>query len=236
MFTGLIQKVGHVAAVASRADGLRLEIAVAGDPGTPEANSLARGTGSAKASAALDSFADVQIGESIAVNGVCLTVAAMSADRLIFDAVRETLEQTTLRELATGAAVNLERALRIGEHLGGHFVQGHVDGIGTVSAVTQVGSGKEMEISVPEELAQQMIMKGSVALDGVSLTVAGLSLKSFRVALVPHTLAATTLGGFSPGRKVNIETDLIGKWVLRTLENRSSRDAISVEKLRELGF
>ncbi len=240
MFTGIIHQVARVASVGSSSDGLRLEIALpAGAEAVPSEGRLAASSNALEGLRPHGPFADVQVGESIAVNGVCLTVdriETLGGGSLFFDAVRETLERTTLRELATGTAVNLERALRVDDLLGGHFVQGHVDGIGMIAAVTPVGAGKELEISVPKELAQQVIMKGSVAVDGVSLTVAGLSQTSFRVALVPHTLEATTLGSLWPGRKVNIETDLLGKWVLRAIETRVSRDGLSLEKLRELGF
>jgi riboflavin synthase alpha subunit len=153
------------------------------------------------------------LGESVAVNGVCLTVVEAGAGRLAFDLAEETLRVTTLGELRTGDPVNLERPLRFDGRLGGHLVLGHVDGIGRVTAVGPEGEGARLEVEVPPGLRPFLIPKGSVAVDGVSLTVAGLADTAFAVALIPHTLEVTTLGQRRPGDPVNLEMDVIGKYV-----------------------
>jgi|SRR5579862_2622394 len=147
-------------------------------------------------------------GDSVAVDGVCLT--AVDGSRLAFDVVDETLSRTTLGDLKPGDRVNLEPALRAGDALGGHYVQGHVDGVGTVRS-----AGTEVWIDAPVELLRYVVVKGSITVDGVSLTVAALDEQGFAVALVPHTLAATTLGELEPGEAVNLETDVLAKYVER---------------------
>ena len=153
------------------------------------------------------------VGDSIAVDGVCLTVVAASAGALAFDAVPETLARTALGELAAGSPVNLEPALRAGDVLGGHIVQGHVDGVATVTAVTPEGDGMRVRIAAPRELLRYVVEKGSVAVQGTSLTIAAVDGEGFEVALIPHTLAATTFGRLEPGRHVNIEVDVLAKYV-----------------------
>jgi riboflavin synthase len=161
---------------------------------------------------------DSDLGASVAVNGVCLTVVARAAGELVFEMGPETLTRTALGRLATGDRVNLERPLRFGGSLGGHLVLGHVDGIGTVEAVTRVESTARVRITLGDSsLAPLLIPQGSVAVDGVSLTVAALAGTTFEVMLIPHTLAATTLHALGAGQAVNIETDVIGKYVVRSL-------------------
>ena len=155
------------------------------------------------------------IGDSIAVDGVCLTVVENGGGALAFDVVPETIE----RVKPFGDRVNLEPALRAGEPLGGHYVQGHVDGVGTVEQVTPEGDGARIAIAAPE-LARYLVEKGSIAVDGVSLTVAALTETGFEVALVPHTLAATTLSELRPGASVNLEADVLAKYVERLLTAR----------------
>jgi riboflavin synthase alpha subunit len=158
-------------------------------------------------------------GASVAVNGVCLTVVAARADELDFEIGPETLTRTTLGRLAPADVVNLERPLRFGAALGGHLVLGHVDGIGTVEAVTRVESTARVRIGLPgPELAPLLVAQGSVAVDGVSLTVAALQTRAFEVMVIPHTLAVTTFGRLAPGRAVNLEMDVIGKYLQRSLE------------------
>ena len=152
-------------------------------------------------------------GDSIAVNGVCLTVVENGHGRLVFDVVRETVE----RVKPFGAQVNLEPALRAGEPLGGHYVQGHVDGVGTVTAVRPDGEGVRIRIEPPAELLLYVVEKGSIAVDGVSLTVAALDDTGFEVALIPHTLSETTLSGLEAGDAVNLEVDVLAKYVERLL-------------------
>jgi riboflavin synthase len=166
----------------------------------------------------LETSLQAAVGDSIAVDGVCLTVVAGDDATLAFDVVPETLSRSTLGRLGSGAVANLEPAVRAGEELGGHLVQGHVDGIGRVRDVEPEGEGKRVWIEVSPEVFRYCVEKGSVTISGVSLTVAGLKDDAFAVALVPHTLAVTTLGELEPGDEVNIEADVIGKYVERLLQ------------------
>jgi riboflavin synthase len=198
MFTGLIEAVGSVSGLEPTPSGYRLGIRA------PFA-------------------ADVTVGESLAVNGVCLTVVARAAGELDFELGPETLARTALGRLAAGERVNLERPLRFGGALGGHLVLGHVDAVATVTAVSRVESTARVRIALGDRsLAPLLIPQGSVAVDGVSLTVAGLDGTAFEVMLIPHTLAATTLGALVTGQAVNIETDVIGKYVVRSLALRGT--------------
>jgi riboflavin synthase len=193
MFTGLIREVATVTAVDGGAAGVRLTI---------EAPETSR---------------DALVGDSVAISGVCLTVVAVDDALLSFDAVPETLERSSLGRLARGARVNVEPALRAGEPLGGHYVQGHVDGVGTVRSIDPEGDGKRIWFDAPAELLRYVVEKGSVSVEGTSLTVAGLDEEGFAVALIPHTLAATTLGELQPGDAVNLEADVLAKYVERLL-------------------
>lgn len=166
----------------------------------------------------LETFLQAAVGDSIAVDGVCLTVVAGNDATLAFDVVPETLARSTLGRLRAGAVANLEPAVRAGEELGGHLVQGHVDGVGRVRAVDDEGEGRRVWIEAVPDVLRYCVEKGSVTVSGVSLTVAGLRDDAFAVALVPHTLAVTTLGGLRAGDEVNIEADVIGKYVERLLE------------------
>ena len=164
---------------------------------------------------------DLAIGDSISVNGVCLTVAERGEDGLAFDLAAETLDRTTLGGLSAGDAVNLERPVTLLTRLGGHLVQGHVDGVGTVEHIDHVEGGTTMRVSIPTDVRPYLVEKGSIAVDGVSLTVAALEAASFTVALVPHTLAATTLGTIERGDLVNLEVDVLAKYVESLLGRRS---------------
>lgn len=176
--------------------------------------------------------ADVAVGDSIAVDGVCLTVVEVFGDRLTVDVGAETLRRTTLGGLAAGAQVDIERAVRADQRLGGHLVQGHVDGIGTIVKIEPEGDTRWMEVAVPPRLQRYLAEKGSVAVDGVSLTVAHLAADRFSVSLIPHTLAATTLGEKGAGDSVNIEVDILAKYVERSvsahLEERRRIDEAAV--------
>jgi riboflavin synthase alpha subunit len=196
VFTGIVRELGRVVSVAPVAGGVRIVVAA---PAT--AGSSAEG-------------------DSVAVSGVCLTAVVVADGELAFDAVPETLARTTIGGLAPGAAVNLEPALRAGEPLGGHYVQGHVDGTGTVERVWEDVNGRRLRVEAPEELLRYLVEKGSIALDGVSLTVAALDRRGFEVALIPHTLAATTLGELAPGARVNLELDVLAKYVERLVAPR----------------
>lgn len=215
MFTGIVREVGTIESVARTSGGAKLRVGL---------GSLA---------------ADVAVGDSIAVSGACLTVSELSGGVAAFDAVEETLRRTTLGELAPGAKVNLEPPVRAGEPLGGHFVTGHVDGVATCRSRRDVGEGAEVFFEVPETedtLLADVVEKGSVAVDGVSLTVAKLDRSGFIVALVPHTLRRTTLGSLKPGARVNVETDLLVKAVRRVISRLRGKDEVSLESLREHGF
>ena len=191
MFTGIVRERGRVVAARRNGDGLELRIAA---PETADGTS---------------------VGDSIAVAGCCLTAVTVNDGELGFDAVPETLRRTTLAELAEGAEVNLEPALRAGEPLGGHYVQGHVDGVGRVRSREPEGDGARLRLDVPPDLLRYCAEKGSLAVDGVSLTIAGLADDGVEIALVPHTLAATTLGALQPGDPVNLEVDVLAKYVER---------------------
>jgi riboflavin synthase len=193
MFTGIVRELGRIAAVDGTTDGSRIVV---------EAEETAR---------------DASVGDSVAVNGVCLTVTDAANDTLAFDAVPETLRRSSLGALAPGERVNVEPALRAGEPLGGHYVQGHVDGVGEIRHTEPEGDGRRVWVDPPAELRRYVVEKGSVAVEGVSLTVAELDAEGFAVALVPHTLAVTTLGERGPGDRVNIEVDILAKYVERLL-------------------
>jgi riboflavin synthase len=199
MFTGIVESLGEVLAVDRTDEGGRLRV---------------------HAGALLDG---ARVGESIAVSGVCLTMAALDADVFAADLAAETLRRTTLGTLQPGDPVNLERPLRLDQRLGGHMVQGHVDGVGMVTAVRPEGDGAWMEIAPPAALQPYLAEKGSVAVDGVSLTVAGRTPAAIAVALIPHTLAVTTLGRRRAGDKVNLEVDILAKYVERLLEGVRQR-------------
>ena len=194
MFTGIVEEVGRVAA----RDGARLRVTAG----------LILPEGSA-------------IGQSVAVNGVCLTVVERGADALGFDLGPETLARSALGDLAPGDRVNLERAMRLDGFVGGHLVQGHVDGVGVITRRDHDGETARVAIQWRDPaLAGLLIPKGSVAVDGVSLTVARLNARDFEIMIIPHTLAATTLGGLARGKRVNLEMDMIGKYVQRMLQLR----------------
>ena len=194
MFTGIVEAMGEVVAVEAQPDGTRLHLRVPRE------------------------FTDLAPGQSLAVDGVCLTVVALEGGVAVFDLAAETLRRTTLGRLHLSAGVNLERPLSAAGRFGGHFVQGHVDGVGTVTRVTPEGDGVWMEVSLPPGLARYVAEKGSVALDGVSLTVAAVQDSRCAVALIPHTLAVTTLGRRDPGDPVNVEVDILAKYLARLLE------------------
>jgi len=188
VFTGIVRERGRVVSVDGGGDGLRLEIEAPATAGR------------------------AAIGDSVSISGCCLTVVQVQDGRVGFDAVPETLSRSTLGDLRTGADVNLEPALRVGEALGGHYVQGHVDGLGRVRSVQPEGNGARVWVEAPEEVLRYCVEKGSITVDGVSLTVAAIADDAFAVALVPHTLEATTLGSLGAGDRVNLEVDVLAKY------------------------
>jgi len=179
----------------------------------------------------------IKLGESIAVNGVCLTVKAIANNVVSFDVSGETLKKTTLGALRKAENVNIERALRIGDRLGGHFVTGHVDGTGVIKEMKQASGQCTVFFSVEKNLTDMMIEKGSVAIDGISLTIVGVADGIFSVALIPFTVSATTLGFKKTGDRVNIEIDMMGKWVKKLLSSvQGETGGITREQLMEEGF
>lgn len=163
---------------------------------------------------------DVSIGDSVAINGCCLTVVAVEGQVLTFQAGTETLSRTNLGELEAGSPVNLERALAVGQRMGGHYVSGHVDALGTVDQRNNDGQWAEFWFKVPKDLTRQMASKGSITVDGISLTLVDVESDRFSVALIPHTLDVTTLGNRNVGDTVNIETDLLAKYVQQQLDRK----------------
>lgn len=200
MFTGIIQATGNVVAARSQGGDLRLTVDV--------------GTLAARVDAAR-----LAPGESIAVSGVCLTVTQFDGHRFEADVSRETLALTTLGTLRSGDAVNLEAALRAGDPLGGHFMSGHVDGLGRIIGLAQDARSQRLTIEAPPDLARFIVPKGSVALDGVSLTVNEVEAERFGVNLIPHTVAVTTFRDAAEGRRVNLEVDLLARYVQRALRS-----------------
>ena len=194
MFTGLVEALGTVRRVVSTGAGKDLVLA---------APSLAN---------------ELALGESVAINGACLTVVECDAETCRFQAGPETLQRTNLGELTVGDRVNLERSLRLSDRLGGHLVQGHVDGVGHIAERQRLGEWETVWFTCPAELAGQMVSKSSVAVDGISLTLVDVLADRFSVALIPHTMARTTLGFKQIGAAVNLETDLLAKYVCKALQ------------------
>lgn len=213
MFTGLIEEIGRVAAISPLGEGRRIEITAA---------------------RVLEGLA---AGDSVAVNGVCLTVIGQGERTFAVEAVAESLTRTTLKNLMIGEEVNLERALLATGRLGGHFVQGHVDGEGEVIALEPRNPGFWLRIRVPRELAPLMVEKGSITIDGVSLTIAAVEDELISIALIPHSAQRTTLGHKRSGSRVNLETDIIGKYVQRLLAGRGTAPgSLTGERLQDWGY
>jgi riboflavin synthase len=196
VFTGIVRERGRVASVDGDGDGIRIRLEAPLTAG------------------------EAAIGDSVSLNGCCLTVVEAANGTLAFDAVPETLSRSSLDGLEAGAELNVEPALRAGDPLGGHYVQGHVDGVGRVRSVEPEGEGRRVWLDAPPEVLRYCVEKGSIAVDGVSLTIADLDDAGFAVALIPHTLAATTLGTLVTGAHVNLEADVLAKYVERLVEVR----------------
>ena len=196
MFTGIVEATGRVERVVPHGGGVRLELSTA------------------------KQLAKLAVGESIAVDGACLTVTTIRARRFTVEVSPETVRRTTVGSLAIGDRVNLERSLRLGDRLGGHIVLGHVDGVGTLEAITPDRRWSLYRFRAPAALAPYLVEKGSIAIDGVSLTVFSCRGPRFTVALIPHTLRATTLGAHRPGERVNVEADMLLKQIAAMLRSR----------------
>ena len=210
MFTGIIEELGTVKALRRSGGSARL---------TLSAVTVLEGTA---------------LGDSICVNGVCLTVVEMGGKDFSADVAVETLRVTNLGELTPGSPVNLERALRLSSRIGGHLVSGHIDAVGRIRGKREEGTGWRLIFDAPEQVLRYVIKKGSIAIDGVSLTVADVDRTGFSVAMIPHTAKLTTLGHKTAGDTVNLEADLIGKYVERLLEGRTG--GVSIDLLKEQGF
>ena len=215
MFTGIIRHVGTVVSVTGRQ---------ASQPLTVETGALA---------------ACLVVGDSVNVDGVCLTATRVEGGRVRFDVGAETMRLTTLGELREGDSVNLEPSLRVGDPLGGHYVTGHVDGVGTIARKEALPGEVRLAVRADADLTGQMVLKGSVAVDGISLTIAGLEPASFEVSLIPHTLAVTTLRHKGVGGRVNIECDMLGRYVRRFLAQGSpteGKSPLGISELEDQGF
>lgn len=215
MFTGIIEEAGRIETVTDVAQGRRLRVA---------------------ASRILE---DAKIGESVSTNGVCLTIVECNRFGFSCDVSAETLRRTNLGEAVAGARVNLERSLAIGDRLGGHFVQGHVDCTARFLEKRREGESWMFRFGLPPEVARYVALKGSISVSGVSLTIAALSGEWFEIAIIPHTLAMTNFGDLKPGDSVNIEADMIAKYLERLLADRSAEQppaSLTAERLLELGY
>ncbi len=213
MFTGLIEAVCTVKQAIRKAGALQITVDLA---------SLAK---------------DTKPGHSIAINGICLTITRLESNLACFDVSPETLRRTNLAKLTPGSLVNAERALKPSDRLGGHFVQGHIDGTATIEKIARADEFWRIRFAAPQNLLEQMVPKGSVAVDGISLTIADIDDKGFAAAIIPQTLQKTTLAGAKVNDTVNIETDIICKTIKKQLDKILPRkQPLTVEKLKELGF
>ncbi|MCI0337250.1 MAG: riboflavin synthase [Acidobacteria bacterium] len=214
MFTGIIEELGIIRRITTTRDGARLEVS---------AQTILR---------------DARHGDSIAVNGVCLTVIDQGSDWFAADVSVETLRRTSLKQATAGTRVNLERPLTPSSRLGGHIVQGHVDGTASIIEARAAGEGWIVRIELPAELARYVVEKGSIAIDGISLTVASRSDQWFEIAIIPHTWKVTNLSTLEPGAAINLEVDIIAKYVERMMQAhlKETNDRITLETLVEMGY
>ena len=212
MFTGIIKAIGRIEAISPQGGDIRLEVAAGGLP-----------------------WQDYMVGESIAVNGVCLTAVTLSAGGFETDVSRETMSVTALGDLRVGSRVNLEPSLALGERLGGHLVSGHVDCVGYVAAKESDARSTRIDIEIPEEFARYFARKGSVCVDGVSLTINAVSARRFGVNIIPHTAAVTNISDYEVGTRVNVEVDQIMRYLERLL-TADGTDGITRETLEAHGY
>lgn len=212
MFTGIVEEVGRIIYLNRNDSGAKIKIE------------------------AKKTLVGLKIGDSVAVNGVCLTVVKIEDSAFIVDVMNETIKRSSMKLLHVGSIVNLERAMLVGGRFDGHIVTGHIDGVGIVSERKHDGIAVWYTIQTSHDILRYVVEKGSVCLDGVSLTVAEVDDNSFRVSIIPHTLTATTLNNFDVGRAVNIENDIISKYVEKFLNIDSKKQSLTKEKLIEFGF
>jgi riboflavin synthase len=210
MFTGLIIELGEIVSLEKKSDNAKLSV---------KAGEIIK---------------DIAVGDSIAINGICLTVVAVEKDILSFDVSYETLKSTNLGHLKKGDGVNLEPSLKPASKLGGHFVTGHVDGVGKIRSKTPAGNAVKFEIEAPENVLKYLVEKGSVAIDGISLTVVDVLRDAFSVVIIPHTAKMTTMGFKKPGDTVNLEPDILAKYVARFLQ--TDKDSSLLSALKKSGF
>lgn len=210
MFTGLVKEIGKIKSIQTTSEGKRLEVIC------PEL------------------INDIAIDDSIAINGTCQTAVKISEDTFICDSVHETLKKTTLGDLKVNDEVNLELALRVGDRLGGHLVQGHVNSIGTINSIKNIGNNWIVWTSFPEDIAKYIVAEGSITIDGISLTVAQKEASMFKVSIIPHTFENTILRNKKIGDKVNLEIDVIAKYVENMMKN--NKKDISLDWLQSNGF
>jgi riboflavin synthase len=202
MFTGIVEEMGRIVAINRTERRVSLNIKVA------------------------TIYSDIKVGDSISINGTCLTIAYINGDILSFDVIEETLSRTNLGELKINDSVNIERSLRADSRIGGHFVSGHIDYQGRILEVLKGSEGAGLKISLPDEFSKFVVEKGSIAVDGVSLTIAGITRNSFTVYLIPHTLKNTTLGNMKKGSSVNIEVDFLAKYLAKQTQKASLEDLL----------
>lgn len=213
MFTGIIQSIGKITSITSGSVDTRLTVSVGKMP-----------------------FNDVEMGESISINGACMTVVAFDKSRFSVDISRESLAMTTLGRLKTGSAVNLERAMRLSDRLGGHLVSGHVDGVGQITQRVKEGRSVRFGIHVPEGLSKYIAHKGSVCIDGVSLTVNEVKDNKFSLQIIPHTLQETIFSQYNVGDDVNIEVDIIARYLERLLMKDEKSSGVTMDQIIKAGF
>lgn len=217
MFTGIIEEVGVIRELRFLSEGARITLSAKGIS------------------------AEVKIGESISVNGVCLTATRVEADRFLCDISAETLRRSSFKQAKEGTRVNLERALRVGDRLGGHFVLGHVDEVGKLIAKTTIGQGFEMSFDCPRELERYLVYKGSIAVNGISLTISSLDRRAFSVSIIPHTFQSTNLKHLTIGDPVNLEVDIFGRYFERffrlgSVKNGETGSKLTAEYLKSQGY
>jgi len=212
LFTGLVTEIGTVQSTSRTSSGQRLVVRA---PGTASETAL---------------------GDSVDINGACQTVMNISGDTFSVDTIPETLKKTTLGELKVGSRVNLEQAVKASDRLGGHIISGHIDCVGTVVRARKLPTVIELKVSFPSEFTDLIVPQGSVALDGVSLTVAALNQNEFTVAIIPTTWEMTTLSDLKSGSRINLEFDIMGKYIVNYLRCRNATSGIDENKLRELGY